>query len=180
MVYSKIGMGMGLMFTSAEPGHLRLLEEWIAELSGNTGEEASTPHVEIDASALDNSRELEPQASERDQSKLEPALLVSHARVHATLDCVADAVIFTNSSGKVTFLNAAAEQMTGWVQAEASRRPLARDQRNHRMFTTTQTMIPDYVSTAEGQSAVHPLPPNCHLLRRDGESQHPSRAAWLL
>lgn len=171
VVYSKIGMGMGLMFTSAEPGHLRLLEEWIAELSENTGEEASTPHVEIDASALDNSRELEPQASERDQSKLEPALLVEHARVRATLDCVADAVIFTNSSGKVTFLNAAAEQMTGWVQAEASGRPLAEITRI--TDAATQTMIPDYVSTAEGQSVVHPLPPNCHLLRRDGEIATP-------
>jgi hypothetical protein len=34
VVYSKIGMGMGLCFTSIEPDHRAVLNRWIAELSG--------------------------------------------------------------------------------------------------------------------------------------------------
>jgi hypothetical protein len=34
VVYSKIGMGMGLYFTSLTPEHQNILEKWIAELSG--------------------------------------------------------------------------------------------------------------------------------------------------
>ncbi len=34
VVYSKIGMGMGLLFTTAEPEQLRVLGSWLDELSG--------------------------------------------------------------------------------------------------------------------------------------------------
>jgi hypothetical protein len=34
VVYSKIGMGMGLCFTSLEPEHRAVLDRWIRELSG--------------------------------------------------------------------------------------------------------------------------------------------------
>jgi hypothetical protein len=34
VVYSKIGMGMGLCFTSLEPDQRAMLDRWIAELSG--------------------------------------------------------------------------------------------------------------------------------------------------
>jgi hypothetical protein len=35
VVYSKIGMGMGLAFTAMEPREIGVLERWIAELSGS-------------------------------------------------------------------------------------------------------------------------------------------------
>lgn len=34
VVYSKMGMGMGLLFTTAEPEQLRVLGSWLNELSG--------------------------------------------------------------------------------------------------------------------------------------------------
>ncbi len=34
VVYSKMGMGMGLLFTTAEPDQLRVLGSWLNELSG--------------------------------------------------------------------------------------------------------------------------------------------------
>jgi hypothetical protein len=34
VVYSKTGMGMGLLFTAAEPDQLRILGSWLNELSG--------------------------------------------------------------------------------------------------------------------------------------------------
>ncbi len=33
-VYSNVGMGMGLLFTTAEPDHLQVLGKWLSELSG--------------------------------------------------------------------------------------------------------------------------------------------------
>src|SRR5579863_9787733 len=36
VVYSKIGMGMGLAFTSIEPQEMGVLDKWIGELSGAT------------------------------------------------------------------------------------------------------------------------------------------------
>jgi PilZ domain len=43
VVYSKIGMGMGLLFTTAAPEQLRVLGSWLNELSGGKleGEEQS-------------------------------------------------------------------------------------------------------------------------------------------
>ena len=43
VVYSKLGMGMGLLFTTAEPDQLRVLGSWLNELSGGKvdGEEQS-------------------------------------------------------------------------------------------------------------------------------------------
>jgi PilZ domain len=43
VVYSKIGMGMGLLFTTAEPDQLRVLGSWLNELSSGKvdGEEQS-------------------------------------------------------------------------------------------------------------------------------------------
>src|ERR1700680_4068318 len=34
VLYSTLGMGMGVIFTSVEPGELPVLENWLAELSG--------------------------------------------------------------------------------------------------------------------------------------------------
>ena len=35
VVYSKIGMGMGLAFTSIDPKQMGVLEKWLGELSGS-------------------------------------------------------------------------------------------------------------------------------------------------
>jgi hypothetical protein len=46
VVYSKIGMGMGLSFTSLEPDHRAMLNRWIAELSGEAAPSFKQPHAE--------------------------------------------------------------------------------------------------------------------------------------
>jgi PAS domain S-box-containing protein len=66
---------------------------------------------------------------ERDLIKTVEAALSKHAaesraREHqswlaATFECIADAVIGTDSTGRVKLLNPAAEALTGWKQAEA-------------------------------------------------------------
>ena len=45
VVYSKMGMGMGLLFTTAEPDQLRALGSWLHELSGGRTQEEEQSNV---------------------------------------------------------------------------------------------------------------------------------------
>jgi hypothetical protein len=47
VVYSKMGMGMGLLFTTAEPEQLRVLGSWLNELSGGRAYEEETSNLFI-------------------------------------------------------------------------------------------------------------------------------------
>jgi PAS domain S-box-containing protein len=49
----------------------------------------------------------------------EAALYEQRERLHITLASIGDAVIATDSQGRVTFLNAVAAALTGWTEAEA-------------------------------------------------------------
>ena len=67
--------------------------------------------------------------------KVEEVLLSENERAHVTLNAIGDAVVSTEISGKVTFLNPAAESMTGWSQpgslGPAAFRSAADHQRHH-------------------------------------------------
>jgi diguanylate cyclase (GGDEF)-like protein/PAS domain S-box-containing protein len=56
---------------------------------------------------------------------LRGALFAEKERAQVTLNSIADAVLSTDVSGNVTYLNRVAERMTGWSSAEAVGRPLA-------------------------------------------------------
>jgi hypothetical protein len=68
VVYSKIGMGMGLLFTTAEPDQLRILGSWLNELSGGRIDDEEQPNVflqrETAKSADTELRELRKTVSE--------------------------------------------------------------------------------------------------------------------
>ncbi len=51
------------------------------------------------------------------------ALQISEEKFAVTLSSIGDAVMATDAEGRVTFLNAVAEKLTGWMQAKASGRP---------------------------------------------------------
>src|ERR1700694_2958159 len=55
----------------------------------------------------------------------EDALFAEMERAEVTLNSIGDAVLSTDISGNVTYLNLAAEKMTGWSREEAVGRPLA-------------------------------------------------------
>jgi diguanylate cyclase (GGDEF)-like protein/PAS domain S-box-containing protein len=50
---------------------------------------------------------------------------VERQRAEITLNSIGDAVLTTDTQGRVTYLNAEAESLTGWTRAEAFARPLA-------------------------------------------------------
>ena len=65
--------------------------------------------------------ELEREIEER--KKAEEALKESEQRWAITLASIGDAVIATDVTGRITFMNAIAEELTGWTFPEASGRP---------------------------------------------------------
>ena len=97
---------------------------------------------------------------------IEEILLTKKGRAQATLDCIGDAVICTDTLGKVTFLNPVAEVMTGWSLLEAAGRPMAEAFRI--VDASTRMTIPDPMERALRQDRLASLPPNCVLVRRDG------------
>ena len=101
-----------------------------------------------------------------ERKRLEDALFVEKERAEVTLNCIGDAVICTDISGSITFLNAVAENMTGWPLKEAVGRPMAEvlkmvDGKN-------RETIPDPMEMAIKENQIVHLPSNCILIRRDG------------
>ncbi len=97
---------------------------------------------------------------------MEEALFVEKERAQVTLSCIGEAVVCTDIAGKITFLNAAAEQLTGWSLAESAGRPMVE------IFRTRDSSGEDSAETTAAVAilrirAMH-LPSSCLLIRRDG------------
>jgi len=96
----------------------------------------------------------------------EDALFLEKERAQVTLNSIGDAVISTNISGEITFLNSAAEKMTGWPRAEAEGRGMAEVFRI--LDATSRETTPDPMNLAILQNRTMNLPLNCVLIQRDG------------
>jgi diguanylate cyclase (GGDEF)-like protein/PAS domain S-box-containing protein len=93
-------------------------------------------------------------------------LFVEKERAHVTLNSIGDAVLSTDLSGTVTYLNVVAERMTGWPRKEAVGHPL-RDV-FHIVDGATRKLSPNPIELAIQENRVVGLSANCILLRRDG------------
>jgi diguanylate cyclase (GGDEF)-like protein/PAS domain S-box-containing protein len=88
-------------------------------------------------------------------------------RAQVTLNSIGDAVISTNFSGRVSYLNIVAEKMTGWVQLDAS--DSAVDEVFRLVDTATHETIPCPTAQAIIENRRISLEAVCVLIRRDGE-----------
>jgi diguanylate cyclase (GGDEF)-like protein/PAS domain S-box-containing protein len=93
-------------------------------------------------------------------------LFEERERAQVTLNSIGDAVVSTDISGHVTYLNAVAEGLTGWANDEASGRTL--DEVLRIVDTTTREVTPNPLMLAIRDNATVALAPNCVLIRRDG------------
>jgi diguanylate cyclase (GGDEF)-like protein/PAS domain S-box-containing protein len=103
-------------------------------------------------------------AIERKQS--EEAFFAETERVEVTLNSVGDALLSTDTSGRVTYLNRTAEAMTGWACAEAAGRPL--EEVLQILDAATREPAADPKERPSPGNPTPDLVSNCILIRRDG------------
>jgi diguanylate cyclase (GGDEF)-like protein/PAS domain S-box-containing protein len=101
-----------------------------------------------------------------ERKTMEEALFVEKERAQVTLNSIGDAVVCTDISGNITFLNFVAEKMTGWSWQEAAGHPMAEvfqilDAMSRELAPHTMNLVVDVDRTVR-------LPSNCILVRRDG------------
>ncbi len=94
------------------------------------------------------------------------ALYVEKERAQVTLNSIGDAVVSTDLSGHVTYLNVIAEGLTGWSQQEACGHALEEVFRIVDATTRETAQNPMMLAIVENKAVA--LPPNCVLIRRDG------------
>jgi diguanylate cyclase (GGDEF)-like protein/PAS domain S-box-containing protein len=101
-----------------------------------------------------------------ERASIANALHEERERAQVTLNSIGDAVISTDVAGKVVFINAVAERLTGWGRADALGRPLEAVFRI--VDGKTRATIPNPMNRATSQNAIVSLPASCILVRRDG------------
>jgi diguanylate cyclase (GGDEF)-like protein/PAS domain S-box-containing protein len=99
-------------------------------------------------------------------AQVEGRLFVEKERAQVTLNSIGDAVISTDISGNITFLNLVAEQLTGWSRLEAAGRPMPEVFRI--LDGRSGETIPNPARQAVGRGRTVHLPLNSILVRRDG------------
>jgi diguanylate cyclase (GGDEF)-like protein/PAS domain S-box-containing protein len=96
----------------------------------------------------------------------EEALFAEMERVQVTLDSIGDALLTTDSSGRVTFLNRIAESMTGWSRDDAVGLPI--EDVLQIVDGTTREPAADFIERTIPGNQVPNLVSNFILIRRDG------------
>jgi diguanylate cyclase (GGDEF)-like protein/PAS domain S-box-containing protein len=100
----------------------------------------------------------------------EVAVFNDNERARLTLASIGDAVLSTDSSWLVSFINPIAERLMGWTRVQAVGRPVSE------VFqvidgTTRERIVPQMeLAIQKGRTII--LPSNCVLVRRDGQELH--------
>ena len=94
------------------------------------------------------------------------ALFEEQERAQVTLDSIGDAVLCTDLSANVTYLNRVAEAMTGWSREEALGRPLS--EVLDIIDGTTRRVAVNPARRTMAQDRTVTLATDCVLIRRDG------------
>jgi PAS domain S-box-containing protein len=101
-----------------------------------------------------------------ERKAVEEALYAEKERALVTLNSIGDAVLCTDISGNITYLNLVAEKMTGWSREEAAGRALAE------VFKivdgATHQAAPDPMEMAIKQNETVGMIVNCVLIRGEG------------
>jgi diguanylate cyclase (GGDEF)-like protein/PAS domain S-box-containing protein len=102
----------------------------------------------------------------QDLKLIEKALSVEKESAQVRLNSIGDAVICTDISGNINFLNSVAVEMTGWTFEQAAGRRMDEVLRTN--DTTGGKIASDPIRNAVRQGKTVQLPPNYIFIRRDG------------
>jgi diguanylate cyclase (GGDEF)-like protein/PAS domain S-box-containing protein len=94
------------------------------------------------------------------------ALFEEKERAQVTLNSLGDAVMSTDIWGQVTYLNAVAENLTGWSRENAAGHAVG--EVFHIIDATTRETVEDPMALAVRENKTVGLTPDCILIRRDG------------
>jgi diguanylate cyclase (GGDEF)-like protein/PAS domain S-box-containing protein len=94
------------------------------------------------------------------------ALYEEQQRAEVTLNSIGDAVISTDVAGRIIYLNAVAESLTGWSRREAEGQPL--ETVLQMLDAATREVVQNPMAFAMHSNTAVSLTPNCILVRRDG------------
>jgi diguanylate cyclase (GGDEF)-like protein/PAS domain S-box-containing protein len=94
------------------------------------------------------------------------ALFIEKERAEVTLNSIGDAVMCTDESCAVSYLNVVAENLTGWPLTEAAGRPV--DEVFRIIDAETREPVVSPMALAMRANKTVGLTPNCLLIRRDG------------
>jgi diguanylate cyclase (GGDEF)-like protein/PAS domain S-box-containing protein len=97
---------------------------------------------------------------------VEEALFVEKARAELTLNSISDAVIGTDMTGKIDYLNIAAEEMTGWRREEAQGQPIETVMRL--LNEQTREPVANPIVQVLRQNGCKTLAAGTILIKRDG------------
>jgi diguanylate cyclase (GGDEF)-like protein/PAS domain S-box-containing protein len=100
-----------------------------------------------------------------ERKAMEEALFEEKERAQVTLSCIGDAVLCTDVSGRVTFLNAVAEKLTGWSCLQAMGRPMSEV---FRITDAAGGLLATEPTWPLEEDGTMQLPSGCTLLRGDG------------
>ncbi|WP_339081964.1 EAL domain-containing protein [Pseudomonas sp. TMP9] len=100
------------------------------------------------------------------RKEVEDALFVEKARLAITLNSISDAVISTDLHGKVDYLNTAAEDLTGWLLADAQNQPI--DSVMRLVNEQTRDPVANPIFKVLRDDACKLLAAGTLLIRRDG------------
>ena len=106
------------------------------------------------------------QRSLRQRQRASLILAEQKERLRTTLASIGDGVISTDSTGNVTYLNAVAEQLTGWTNSDASGMPLT--QVFHIVNESTRQPVENPAMRALKEGVVVGLANHTVLIAKDG------------
>ena len=101
-----------------------------------------------------------------ERAAIAEALFQQNERALVTLNSIGDAVLSTDVTGQVTYLNVIAERLTGWTQDQAIGRPLEEVFRVVDAATRQPARNPMIQAMQENKAVA--LTPDCVLIGRDG------------
>jgi PAS domain S-box-containing protein len=104
-----------------------------------------------------------------ERKAVEDQLRASEENLSVTLNSIGDAVITTDIEARITRLNTIAEQLTGWLQAEAVGRPVAEIFHIINQKTRQPASIPVAATLAQG--VIHGLGNDTVLIARNGSER---------
>nr|WP_315429541.1 EAL domain-containing protein [uncultured Albidiferax sp.] len=101
-----------------------------------------------------------------ERRRMSAELVEKHELMRVTLESIGDAVITTDATGHVDWLNPVAEHMTGWLAAEAKGLPM--EQVFHIVNEHTRALAESPVAMCLEQGKAAGLPQHTLLISRDG------------